>query len=109
MVHESVQPYTGPLGADLQPIANVLVVLTTAQRRSMRWEQEGVDQVVEEVKQNMASAAQRPSFQPTCTRISRMHDNIAKIRAVRAIFDKLADTLEESELTMSTSARPISA
>jgi hypothetical protein len=98
MVHESVQPYTGPLGADLQPIANVLVVLTTAQRRSMRWEQEGVDQVVEEVKQNMASAIAKAIIPADVyAHFNVCNDNIAKIRAVRAIFDKLADVLEQSE------------
>lgn len=64
----------------------------------MRWEQEGVDQVVEEVKQNMASAIAKAIIPADVyAHFSVCTDNIAKIRAVRAIFDKLADVLEQSE------------
>lgn len=98
MANESVQPYTGPFAVDLQPLSSILVDLKPGAMRFLRSEQEGIGEVVEELKQNVPVLGAKAAISPdvyahlvTCT------SNLEKIRAVRALVDKLAEILEESE------------
>jgi hypothetical protein len=98
MVNKSIQPYIGPLNPDLLPIASILVDLTPDQNRSMRSEQEGIDQVIEELKQNVVSVLGKATI-PTdvYAHFSACTDNLTKIREARLVIDKLAEVLKESE------------
>jgi hypothetical protein len=98
MANESVQPYTGPFAVDLQPLSAILVDLKPGAMRFLRSEQEGLGEVVEELKQNVPTLGAKAAISPdvyahfvACTQ------NLDKIRAARAFVDKLAEILEESE------------
>ncbi len=98
MAHESVQPYTGPLSADIQPVATILVDVAPGQRRSFRSEKEGIDQVVEELKQTVPFVGAKAAIPADVyAHFCACTDNLAKIRAVLAVVGKLAEVLEESE------------
>jgi hypothetical protein len=98
MANESVQPYTGPLTVDLQPMSAILIDLPPGQMRSFRSEQEGVGQVVEELKQNVPALGAKATIPvDVYTHFSACTENLTKIRAARTLIDKLAEILEESE------------
>jgi GTPase SAR1 family protein len=90
--------YIGPVAVDLQPLAAILIDLKPGMMHNLRSEQEGVGEVVEELKQNVSALGAKAAISPdvyahfvACT------ENLDKIRPARALIEKLAEILEESE------------
>ncbi len=89
------QPYTGPLFVDASTLAGKLVDIPPGGTARLRTEQEGMDEVIAELAAaapSLGAVVQEPyDVFVSCT------DNLAQIRAARAVVDKLAEVLAESE------------
>jgi hypothetical protein len=93
------QPYTGPFVADLTVLAPKLIDLPPGGKANLRTEKEGMDDVVTELNVAVPSAAGAAAGVPMDAYkvFVETTEDIAKIRAARAVVNKMAEVLEETE------------
>lgn len=93
------QPYTGPLTIDVTALGNTLIDLPPGGKQKLRTEKEGMDGVIQELASAVPSAAGAAAGVPmeAYKLFVETTDDIAKLRAARAIVDKLAEVLDETE------------
>lgn len=89
-------PYTGPLTIDVTVLGPKLIDLPPGGKQNLLTEKEGIDDVVNELNSAVPSAAAAVPADAYKVFVETT-DDIAKIRAVRAIVDKLAEVLDETE------------
>jgi hypothetical protein len=98
MANDVAQPYTGPLTLDLTALAGILIDLVPGALRGCRREQDGFDEVDEELKKSVPAVGAAAGIpQDVYAHFLLCTDRITKLRAVKGVILKLAEVVEESE------------
>jgi hypothetical protein len=98
MANKPVQPYAGPTAVDVTPMGSILVDVPQGVMPRLRRQQAGIDEVITEVDESVpAFATQVGLSQDIHVRFQACNNNLQQIRAARAVVDRLAEALEDSE------------
>lgn len=98
MASEPVQPYVGPMAADISSMQSILVDVAPGGMRRFRRQQEGIAGVIAELSASASVLAGPVGLSPEVyARFQTLNDNLDQIRAAREIVDKMAEVLAESE------------
>jgi len=98
MAGQDAAPYRGPVVVNLEAIEEELVDLPSGSKRGLRQEKDGFAEVLEELAAALpvhgaAAAISREAY----ARVVAETETLQKIRAARALIDKLAVVLDASE------------
>ncbi len=92
------QPYNGPLTIDLKNLTGRLVDLEHGAMQLLRAEQEGIGDVGAELKASVPTLGDAAGVpKDVYSHFLDATDTLSEVRAARAIVDKLAEVLKETE------------
>ena len=98
MAGDTATPYVGPLVVDLHDLEGKLIELPPFGKRGLRREKEGFEEVLAELGSSVhAHAPGATVFSEVHARILEATSTLEKVRAARALVDKLSQVLEASE------------
>jgi dsDNA-binding SOS-regulon protein len=98
MTVDAGQPYTGALSFDLTPVASLLIDLPTGALRGMRRQQPGIEDVIAELAESIASSGAAAGVPADAyKRFLDSTDKLERVRKQSALLLKLSEIITETE------------